>query len=73
MDPTFREVLNAAMPDAVITNFIFVAEIVKENGTEMTIAMSDGITPWLAKGMLECAKDLISEGSFSDSGDEDDD
>lgn len=71
---TFIDMMRAAMPDKVITNFVFVAEIVGDKDNELSIVTSNTMTPWLAQGMLKAAEDMIISGvnSFID-GDEEDD
>ena len=61
------------MPEKVITNFVFVAEIVGNKDNELTIVTSNGMTPWLANGMLNAAEDMIISGidSFIDESDDD--
>lgn len=59
---TFIDMMRAAMPDKVITNFVFVAEIVSNENNELSIATSNGMTPWLAQGMLQAAEDMILTG-----------
>lgn len=55
----FAEIIREAMPDHVITNFVLVCEVVNEEGTELTVAHSESMTPWLANGMLLSAQDLL--------------
>lgn len=55
----FQQIINEAMPDSVITNYIFIAEVVSDKGTDLQIILSDGITPWLASGMLEFGSDML--------------
>lgn len=71
---TFIDMMRASMPDKVITNFVFVAEVVGNRDNELSIITSSGMTPWLAQGMLTAAEDMIVSGidSFIDSSEEDD-
>lgn len=71
---TFIDMMKASMPEKVITNFVFVAEVVSNQDNELSIITSSGMTPWLAQGMLTAAEDMIISGidSFIDSPDEDD-
>ena len=54
--------INDSMPDALVSNYIIVAEVVSETGTDLQMLLSDGITPWLASGMLEFASDMLFTG-----------
>lgn len=47
---TFIDMMRASMPDKVITNFVFVAEVVGNRDNELSIITSSGMTPWLAQG-----------------------
>jgi hypothetical protein len=59
---TFIDMMRAAMPDKVITNFVFIAEVVSNDNNELSIVTSTGMTPWLAQGMLRAADDMIISG-----------
>jgi hypothetical protein len=59
---TFIDMMRASMPDKVITNFVFVAEVVSNDNNELSIVTSNGMTPWLAQGMLTAAGDMIIGG-----------
>lgn len=66
--------MRASMPDKVITNFVFVAEVVSNENNELSIVTSNGMTPWLAHGMLDAAGDMILGGQevyFADDDEED--
>lgn len=67
-EQSLEDLIREALPDIVVTNFVFVAEIMTENGTNLYISMSDNMTPWLAQGMLQCGMELVA-----DSGEYDDD
>ena len=71
---TFIDMMKAAMPDKVITNFVFIAEIVSNEDNRLNILTSNGMTPWLAQGMLNAAEDMIISGvdSFIDDAEEED-
>lgn len=70
----FIDIMKDAMPDKVIANFVFVAEIVSNQNSELSVVTSNGMTPWLAQGMIRAAEDMIVSGvdSILDSGEEDD-
>lgn len=59
---SFQAMINDSMPDALVSNYIIVAEVVSETGTDLQMLLSDGITPWLASGMLEFASDMLFTG-----------
>ena len=61
----FDSFVRDSLPDKLIANFIIVAEIVTESGTELSISCSMSMTPWLASGMLRSAEDMILSGENS--------
>ena len=61
----FDSFVRDSLPDKLIANFIIVAEIVTESGTELSISCSMSRTPWLASGMLRSAEDMILSGENS--------
>lgn len=72
---TFLDIVKKAMPDKIIANFVVVAEMVDGTNTELSIFVSESMTPWLASGMLQAAMDLVADGQQSiieDDEDEDD-
>ena len=71
---TFIDMMRASMPDKVITNFVFVAEVVSNSNNELSIVTSPSMTPWLAHGMLSSAEDMILAGvdTYDFDGDEED-
>lgn len=69
---TFIDMMKAEMPDKVITNFVFIAEVVSNQNNELSIVTSTGMTPWLAHGMLRAAEDMVMTGSDSFFSDDED-
>jgi hypothetical protein len=65
-DKSIEELLRAALPDVVVTNFIIVAEVMDESETKLFISMSDNMTPWLANGMLQCGLELLGDSAGYD-------
>ena len=59
---TFLNIMKDAMPDKVIANFIFVAEVVSGQDSELSVVTSNGMTPWLAQGMMSAAGGVIAAG-----------
>jgi hypothetical protein len=55
----FDRLIREAMPERVIANFVLVCEVLTEEGSELTVAHSEAITPWLSLGMLLSAQDLL--------------
>lgn len=58
----FLDIIKDAMPDRVVANFIFIAEIISNDNSELSIVTSNGMTPWLAQGMIHSAEDMIING-----------
>lgn len=55
----FEEIIRQVMPDRLITNFILIAEIVNGDDEELSVNVSNNMTPWLAMGMLGYAENMI--------------
>lgn len=70
---TFLSMMKDAMPDRVIANFVFVAEVVSGQDNELSVVTSNGMTPWLAGGMLSAASEMIADGIDSSLDDEEGD
>lgn len=70
---TFLSIMKDAMPDRVIANFVFVAEVVSGQDNELSVVTSNGMTPWLAHGMLSAAEDMIACGVESTVPDDEED
>lgn len=66
----FEELIRSVMPESVISNFIVVAEVVNNDDEELSIVMSDRMTPWMASGMLKFASDMIMDGHGQQSSEE---
>lgn len=58
----FTEMVKGSLPDRVVTNFIIIAEVVGGSENDLSIATSDGMTPWLATGMLQAGMDMLAMG-----------
>lgn len=72
-DDVFSQIVKDALPGKMITNFIVVAEILDENTEHLSMFTSDRMTPWLAKGMLNSAIDMVSDAEdFAGFDDEED-
>lgn len=70
----FQQMINEALPEVMVTNYVVIAEVVTEKGTDLQMILSDGITPWLASGMLEFGSDMLygSQTEFHSISEEDD-
>ena len=71
-EKTFQQIVKDAFPDQVISNFVLIAEVVDGRSEQLSLFMSDGMTPWLARGMMQSATDMISDAEYSFRDDEDD-
>lgn len=70
---TFLGIMKDAMPDRVIANFVFVAEVVSGQDNELSVVTSNGMTPWLAQGMMKAAEEMIAAGVETTANDDEDD
>lgn len=68
----FDEMTRNVGKNAIVTNFVVVAELVDGESSDIAMSFSDGMTPWLADGMLRAAADMITRGKWEirDNGDE---
>lgn len=57
---SFEEMTRDMGKNAIIANFIVVAEVVNGESSDIAISVSDGMTPWLADGMLKTATNMIA-------------
>ena len=67
----FQDLVESVLPDRLITNFLVIAEVMDDTNQELSIVMGDGMTPWLAVGMLKSAVDMINGGQVRPTRDED--
>lgn len=63
MNEIFRELVQKSLPQKLIVNFVIVAEVADDDGSQLSIFVSDTMSPWLAHGMLEYAIDMIDSGT----------
>ena len=71
-DIDLEAMVKEAFPQRMITNWIIVAESITDDTKDLHITASEGITSWLAAGMLNCAQDIvITTGYVGNMGDED--
>lgn len=72
-DKVFQQIIQDALPGKIISNFVLIAEVVDGNSQQtLSLFLSDGMTPWLARGMMESASDMVAEAEYG-FGDDDDD
>lgn len=62
LNSLFKELVKDVIPEAVITNFIIIAEVVSDEGTDLSLTVSPNLTPWLALGMTRSADQMIVSG-----------
>lgn len=69
----FSSLVSDAFPNLMVSNWIVIAETVSTDSRSMQIATSDGMTTWLATGMLSCAGDIVVNSQYEIDIDDDDD
>jgi hypothetical protein len=70
----FEEMIRGNFPQQVVSNWIIIIETVTGESLELKIATSEGMTTWLATGMLNCASDIVlNQGYGVDISEDDDD
>jgi len=62
LDGLFEQLVREILPSTVISNFLLVAEVVNEDGTDLNVTVSSNLTPWLALGMIRSAEEMITSG-----------
>ena len=62
----FREIVQKNLPEKLVINFVVIAEIADDTGSELSLLVSDSMSPWLAHGMLEYAIDMVNSGNIKD-------
>ena len=62
----FREIVQKTLPEKLIINFVVVAEIADDTGSQLSLFVSDSMSPWLAHGMLEYAIDMVDSGNIKE-------
>jgi len=67
----FNSIMKNIMPSRLVTNFIIVAEVADEETSELSVSVSEGLSPWAADGMLRYAQQMMMTGDFNRSDDED--
>jgi hypothetical protein len=65
----FREIIQKSLPNKVVTNFIAVAESTDGESSQLSLFVSDSMSPWLAAGMLNFAIDIVAQSSEDMDGD----
>jgi hypothetical protein len=66
MNEIFRELVQKSLPEKLIVNFVIVAEVADDTGSQLSLFVSDTMSPWLAHGMLEYAIDMIASDKDDD-------
>jgi len=62
----FENMIRDILPSRLVSNFIIVAEVANNESSELSVSVSDGMSPWLADGMLKYASDMIASGELND-------
>ena len=62
MQEIFEQMVREILPSTVVSNFVMIAEVVGDDGTDLSLTVSSNITPWLAMGMLKSAEEMIATG-----------
>ena len=62
----FENMFRDILPSRLVSNFIIVAEVANNESSELSVSVSDGMSPWLADGMLKYASDMIASGELND-------
>lgn len=66
-----RRALEEVAPDgSIITNWIMVVETTDGMSTDLQLASTEGLTPWMAYGMLAAATQMVSVMGDSDDSDD---
>lgn len=71
-DRVFQQIIQDALPGRMVSNFVLIAEVVDGDSEQLSLFLSDRMTPWLARGMMKSAEDMISDAEFSMDGDDSD-
>jgi hypothetical protein len=67
-DDAIERLLKESLPDSIVTHFVAVLEVTEGMTQELRLVMSDGMTPWLANGMLLGATRMVDD--CAENGDE---
>lgn len=71
-DRVFQQIIQDALPGRMVSNFVLIAEVVDGESEQLSLFLSDRMTPWLARGMMKSAESMISDAEFSLDGDDND-
>lgn len=64
-DKVFQQIIQDALPGRMISNFVLIAEVVDGESEQLSLFLSDRMTPWLALGMMKSAESMISDAEFT--------
>lgn len=67
----FNSIMKNILPSRLVTNFIIVAETTDDETSELSVSVSEGLSPWAADGMLKYAQQMVMTGDFNRSDEED--
>lgn len=60
LDEIIRAVEELTPEESIVTNWIIVLETTDGVSTELHIASAEGMTPWMAYGMLAAASQMVA-------------
>ena len=58
-EDAIERLIKEAMPDSLITHYIAIFEVTEGLTQELRFVVSDGMTSWLANGMLQGAARMV--------------
>lgn len=64
VDKEIEQLLKESLPQTLVTNFVVIAEVVTDSQRELSLTVSDSMTPWLAQGMLELGIEMMRTGDY---------
>jgi hypothetical protein len=67
----FEALIKDQLPNQIVTGWIIIAETVGSEIKDLHVGTSEGMTTWMATGMLNCASEVIlNQGYAEQDGDE---
>jgi hypothetical protein len=65
MGDVFKSLVEQVLPNKLITNFILIAEVADDKSTQLSVSVSDNMTPWLGAGMVQSAMEIMLSGEYN--------
>jgi len=72
-EDAIERLIKESLPDSIVTHFVAILEVTEGMTQDLRLVMSDGMTPWLANGMLISASRLVDAYADDDYEFDDDD